>query len=188
MDIFAETDFQARVDQGDVFADIYFPAIDSYVNAVVITPTCDLEHGKAYFIKFISTVSLDIVIKIIADSIGIEESVFQSGSTISKGQYGRLANALRRNRAGDFLPRYYLLPEYRSILSASYLDFQRVFAIPSRQVAEEYLGNRVARIISPWKEQIVTQYASYSMRVGVPDYSDDELRDLLITAGLELPT
>jgi len=187
MTIYAEIDPQARVDQGDVFSDIYFPAIDAYVNAVVITPTCDFEHEKAHFIKFISTVTLNIVIRIIADSVGIGESAFQSRDAISEGQCNRLLKALRRNTTGDYLPRYYLLPEYQGKLPPLYLDFQRVFTVPSRQVVEEYLGNRVAKILSPWREQIVAQYSSYSMRVGVPDYSDDELRDLLSAAGLKLP-
>lgn len=185
--MFAQIDPGARVDQGDVFADIYFSAIDAYVNAVVITPTCDLEHEKAHFVKFISTVPLDMVIRIIADSVGITESVFQSAVTISKGECNRLLRALHRNTTGDFLPRYYLLPECQGTLPALYLDFQRVFVIPFRQVVEEYLSNRVARIVSPRREQIVAQYSGYSTRVGVPDYSDDELRDLLSATGLRAP-
>lgn len=184
--MFAEIDPEVRVDQGDVFADICFSAIDAYVNAVVITPTCDLEHGKAHFTKFISTVSLNMVIRIIADSVGIAESAFQSEITISKGQYDRLLKALYRNTKGDFLPRYYLLPECQGKLPALYLDFQRVFVVPLRQVTEEYLSNRVARIVSPWREQIVAQYSGYSARVGVPGYSDDELRDLLSATGLRV--
>lgn len=188
MTMFAEIDPEARVDQGDVFADIYFSAIDAYVNAVVITPTCDLEHEKAHFIKFISTVPLDMVIKIIADSVGVTESAFGAAVIISKDQLNRLLKALRRNAAGDFLPRYYLLPECQGKLPALYLDFQRVFVIPFRQVIEEYLGNRVARIVSPWREQILAQYSGYSTRVGVPDHSDSELRDLLSTTGLNVPS
>jgi len=187
MTIYAEIDPEARVDQGDVFSNIYFPAIDAYVSAIVITPTCDFEHEKAHFIKFISTVPPDIFIRIIADSLGINESAFQSRDDISKTQCSSLLKALRRNTTGDFLPRYYLLPEYQGKLPPLYLDFQRVFTVPSLQVVEEYLGNRVAKILSPWREQIVAQYSGYSMRVGVPDYSDEELRDLLRTAGLKLP-
>jgi hypothetical protein len=188
MTMFAEIDPEARVDQGDVFADIYFSAIDAYVNAVVITPTCDFKQEKAHLIKFISTVPLDMVIRIIADSIGITESAFQSTVTISKSQCSSLVKALYRNTTGDFLPRYYLLPECQGKLPALYLDFQRIFVIPFRQVVEEYLSNRVASIVSPWRERIVAQYSGYSMRVGVPSYSDDELRDMLSAAGLRIPS
>ena len=62
----AITDIKSKIDQGDVFSDIYFTAIDARVNAVVITPTCDLVQEKAQFIKFISTVSLEFVIKAIS--------------------------------------------------------------------------------------------------------------------------
>ena len=188
MTIFQEiTNAQSIVDQGDVFADIYFPAIDTRVNAVVVTPTCDFENKKAHFVKFISSVSINIVIKIIADSVGIDEFLFESENPISNKQYIRVIKALRRNTTGDFLPRYYLLPKYRDILPASYVDFQRVFALPFHQVIKEYLDNRVARIVSPWREQIVAQYAAYSMRVGTPEYSNKELKYLLKIVGLKLP-
>ncbi len=187
MIIYEDVEPQAGVDQGNVFTDIYLPAIEARVTAIVVTPTCDLEQDKAQFIKFISTVELTFVIKIIADSVGIEESVFTSGDAISRGQYNSLIKVLRKNTTGDFLPRYYLLPEYPGLLPALYLDFQRVFVVPFQQVIQEYLTNRVARVASPWREQIAARYAGYSMRVGTLDYLDDELRTVLDTTGLILP-
>jgi len=185
--IYEDVEPQARVDQGDVFGDICLPAIEARVTAIVVTPTCDVEQNKAQFVKFISTVELTFVIKIIVDSVGIDESVFTSGDVISKSQYNNLIKVLRKNTTGDFLPRYYFLPEYSGFLPALYLDFQRVFVVPFQQVAQEYLANRIAKVASPWREQIVARYAGYSMRVGTPDYSDDELRIVLGTTGLILP-
>lgn len=143
MIIYEEVEPQARVGQGDVFTDIYLPAIETHVNAVVVTPTCDLEQDKAQFIKLISTIELTFVIKIIADSVRIDESVFTSGDIISRSQYNSLIKVLRKNTTGDFLPRYYLLPEYPGLLPASYLDFQRVFIVPFQQMIQEYLTNRI---------------------------------------------
>lgn len=187
MIIYENVESQARVDQGDVFKDIYLPAIEASVTGIVVTPTCDLEQDKAQFVKFISAVELAFVIKIIADSVGIEESVSTSGDVISRDRYNNLIKVLRKNTTGDFLPRYYLLPEYPDLLPALYLDFQRVFVVPFQQVIQEYLTNRVAKVASPWREQIAARYAGYSLRVGTPDYSDDELRIVLDTAGLTLP-
>jgi len=141
--IYEEVEPQARVGQGDVFTDIYLPAIETHVNAVVVTPTCNLEQDKAQFIKLISTIELTFVIKIIADSVRIDESVFTSGDIISRSQYNSLIKVLRKNTTGDFLPRYYLLPEYPGLLPASYLDFQRVFIVPFQQMIQEYLTNRI---------------------------------------------
>ena len=188
MTAFRNVALTEMVDQGDIFQDLYFPAVDANVLAVVITPTCDLEHGKTHFIKFVSTAALDLVIRIIADSVGIHHSSFDSGNVLSKTKLSQLMEMFKRNIRGDFLPRYYLLTEYSGGFPASYLDFQQIFVIPTRQVYEEYLSNRVAKVESPWREQIVAQYSGYSMRVGVPDYSDNKLRDLLIATGLSLPT
>jgi len=183
----AITDIKSKIDQGDVFSDIYFTAIDARVNAVVITPTCDLVQEKAQFIKFISTVSLEFVIKIIADSVGIEESFFHSENQISSTKQQNILKMLRRNTTGNFLLRYYLLPKYEEILPASYLDFQKVFVLPYHQAREEYLDNRVAKICNPWRESITSKYAGYSMRIGTPDYTDDELNNILKISGLRLP-
>jgi hypothetical protein len=161
--IYEKVESEVRVDQGDLFSDIYLPAIEANVNAVVITPTCDMEHEKAQFVKFVAAVEFDFVIKIMADSVG------------------------RKNTTGDFLPRYYLLPEYLGLLPALYLDFQRVFVVPCQQVIQDHLNSRVTRVASPWREQIAARYAGYSVRVGTQDYTDDEFRTLLNITGLVLP-
>lgn len=187
MTAFKSVEISDTIDQGDIFNGIFFPALDTNVNAVVITPTCDLEQGKAHFVKFVASVPLDFVTKIIADSLNIDDSFFNSGIEISKTQYTNLIRAVRRNTNGDFLPRYYLITEYPDIFPASYLDFQQVFVVPYLQVREEYISNRVAKLDSPWREQISSQYSGYSMRIGTPDYLDEELRDLLSLTGLNLP-
>lgn len=187
MIIYEKVEPETRVDQGDLFSDIYLPAIEASVNAVVITPTCDLEHDKAQFVKFVAAVEFDFVIKIMADSVGVEESAFTSGDVLSANRYNSLIKVLRKNTTGDFLPRYYLLPEYLGLLPALYLDFQRVFVVPYEQVIQEHLNSRVTRVASPWREQIAARYAGYSVRVGTQDYTDDELRTLLNITGLVLP-
>lgn len=186
MTSFLEVRPENNLDQGDVFTDIYFPAIDSNVNAVVITPTCDLEQGKAHFIKFVASVPLDFVLKIIADSIGIDVSSFDSGTAINSKQCTKLITAARRNSNGDLLPRYYLVTSYQDIFPACYLDFQQIFVVPTLQVKEEFMTKRFARIESPWKEQISSRYSGYSVRVGTPDYSDNEFKSLIMLSGLTL--
>ncbi len=180
-------DVQVEVDQGDVFLEIPFAAIDERVSAVVITPTCDIVNGKAHFIKFVSTVDLKFVIKIIADSIKLDAGCFDAPNVISKNKYEDFLKVLRKNTNGDFLPRFYLLPKYNESVPASYLDMQRVFVTPYEQVKREFLGKRIARICTPWRESIASQYAGYSMRIGTPPYSNDELDQIILAAGLRIP-
>lgn len=184
--IYTEIDPSTRVDQGDVFLDTYFPAIDANVNAVVTTPTCDIEQDKATFIKFVSTIPLYAAIQAIAHTVNIEESVLWSGESLSKTKSTNLVEAVRSNTTGNLHPRYYLLPEFPDIFPASYLDLQRVFVVPYPQVVEEYMGKRVARIVSPWREDVLARYAGYSMRVGIPDYTVDDIRGILELAGIKL--
>ena len=78
MTAFKSVEISDSIDQGDIFNGIFFPALDTNVKAVVITPTCDLEQGKAHFVKFVASVPLDFVTKIIADSLNIDDSFFNS--------------------------------------------------------------------------------------------------------------
>lgn len=189
MSIFqAIPDEEGKIDQGDVFVDIYFAATDERVNAVVVSPACDLEHNKADFIKFVSTVSFELVAKdILLDHSRIDDSDFGSGVAISRTKYNSAMNVLTRNINGDLLPRYYFLPGYSDSFPDSYLDFQKVFVIQVQQVFDSYMTNRITRIASPWREQIAERYSGYSGRVGTPDYSEGDLRSLLSKVGLNLP-
>lgn len=189
MSIFqAITDEEGKIDQGDVFVDIYFTATTERVNAVVISPTCDLKHNKADFVKFVSTVSFELVAKnILLGHSRIDESDFVSGQAISKTKYVSAMDALKSNINGNLLPRYYFLPGYSDFFPDSYLDFQQVFVLQVQQLLDSYMANRVTRIASPWREQIAERYSGYSGRVGTPDYSEDDLRSLLTKAGLSLP-
>ena len=186
MEIYCSVGATERVDQGDVFKDIYFPAVDENVFAIVITPTCDLEQVKADFIKFVSVVSLNQVITQIAEHKGIDSSFFKSGAYLTTRQTNSLLNAFTQNIRGDIFPRYYFLDEYSDIFPACFADLQQIFVVPARLVYAEYIGSRLARLVSPWREEIVARYSGYSMRVGVPAYSEDELRVVLAKTGLNL--
>ncbi|NQT71999.1 MAG: hypothetical protein HQ553_04420 [Chloroflexi bacterium] len=179
---------ELQIDLGDVIVDIYFAANDERVNAVVITPACDLVQKKADYIKFVATVPYqDIICKLLTDNSRIDTSDFESVDVLSRTKYNSAVKALKSNINGDLLPRYYLIPAYPDDLPESFLDFQKVFTIPIEEVYRQYSNNRAAKIASPWREQIVTRYNGYSVRVGAPDYTEYDLRELLHKAGLNLP-
>lgn len=181
------SDPEVPIDQGNYYVDLFFPALEELVKAVIITPTCDLVNQKAHFVKLVCLVALDYVIKIIAEDRGIGEEYFQSELEISQGQREKLLKAIRKNTVGDLLPRYSLIPKFESLVDYSFIDFQKVFVIPFEQFKRDYASNRRARMLSPWRESVTAQYAGYSMRVGTPRYTDDDLDDVLINAGIKLP-
>lgn len=187
MQIYEDVNSSVKIGQGDVFTNIPFPAIEANVNAVLITPTCDIEQNKAFFLKFVAAILPYVVVSTIAVGVGIEESALTSGEPLKQKQADRLIKGIRNNATGNLLPRFYLLTEYSNTIPASYLDFQRVFVVPYLQVINEYLDKRTARILSPWREDIVARYSGYSMRVGTPDYSEDDLRKIITSVGIKMP-
>lgn len=181
-------DSSVPIDQGDIFRDIYFAAVDSHTAAVVITPTCDLVQDKEHsFVKLVAVVPLEKVIKAIAGSVGIDETFFSSGEEISHTKSKKLIKALDNNIDGSLFPRFYFISEFVGVFPHSYVDLQQVFVIPKIQLYSDYIDNRIAKLKSPWREQIVAQYSGYSMRVGVPEYSEQEIRSIAIAAGLNIP-
>jgi len=174
------------IDQGDVFSGILFPALEANVDAVLITPTCDMVQNKSAFLKFVSTIPSYVVLEAIALGIGIESEKLRSSDPLTPKQLKNLISGLRSNVNGNYLPRYYLFPELKDVFPYSYLDFQRIFVVPYLQVKEEYIDKRIARVISPWKEDIVARYTGYSMRVGTSDYSEDDLKNVITSAGVTI--
>ena len=186
MQIIENVGFADEIDQGDVFTNIFFPAIDTNVTAVLITPTCDIAQGKSSFLKFISAIPCYAVIQRIADGLTISEEELRSGDPLKPKQIKNLIKGIRSNANGNYLPRYYLFPEFSNVVPNSYLDFQRVFVIPYIQVKEEYLDNRVGRVMSPWREDMVARHSGYSMRVGTPRYPEDVFKNVITASGLKI--
>jgi len=175
-----------KIDQGDFFQDIYFAAIDVRTDAVVITPTCDLVQNKAQYVKLVGTVSVKSVVKLIADSLDIDETFFVSGEELSHKKTNKILKDLNSNIGGNLLPRFYYLSEFIGFFPHLYVDLQQVFVIPKQQLDDDYSSNRIAKLNSPWREQIVAQYSGYSMRVGVPTYTEQEIRSIAIASGLNI--
>ncbi len=182
------TDEDDKIDQGDIYIDIFSPTTSERVNAVVITPACDLEQNKAAYIKFVVFVSFnEIVLELLKKHSKLSEDDFESPNVLSRKKYDSAINTLFSNINGDLYPRYYLVPAYSEEFPESFIDLQHVFTISTQEVYEKYMSNRLAKIASPWREQIVTRYNGYSVRVGTPDYSEQDLRILLEKLGLNLP-
>lgn len=177
---------QSDIDQGDIFKEIYFAALDTNVTAVIITPTCDLQNGKAHFVKFAGVVEAGIVMNAIADSVGIGLEYFDGTETLSGKQNKQITKLIDRNIDGSFLPRYYLLTRLNDELPPCYIDLQQIFVIPTMQVLGEYRANRIGRLKSPWREQLIAQYTGYAMRIGTPECPEVSITDLIESSGLNI--
>jgi len=183
-----EVEKEEQVDQGDIFIDIFSTTTKERVNAIVVTPACDLKQGKADYIKLIATTPYkDVVLDLLKDHSRVDEADFGSQNVISRTKYNSAFKTFLSNINGDLSPRYYLIPSHPYYFTESYLDFQHVFTIPTEEVYIKYMRNRVAKVISPWREQIIARYNGYSVRVGTPDFTEQDIRGLLEVAGLTLP-
>lgn len=105
---------------------------------------------------------------------------------LTKTKLKELINNLIHNLTGSSANRFYYLPPYNAFniqLEPCYLDFQRVFTV-AMETLREWRGKRVATIADPFRSQIFARYLSYVGRIGTPDYTDEEVYQILTYSGL----
>lgn len=175
---------------GDLYAPLpEFGESDSA--GVVLTPMCDLAQGKVAWVKLAQAIPFKNY---------LERSLIPQGLK-SRNQYRALAEAelmalgqayVNQPAQRETLTTLSLVKEMMSFMknidpkkSAHYylpgkedptqgylVSFSFILSVPC-----ERLQNSVPtlRLKSPWREQLLSRYVSYSSRVGTPDYSDESI-------------
>lgn len=69
-------------------------------------------------------------------------------------------------------PSHYYLPGKDDPRQGFLVDFSFILSVPSERLRQ---NAHLARLKSPWREQLLSRYVAYSSRVGVLDYSDDSI-------------
>jgi DNA-binding response OmpR family regulator len=123
---------------------------------VVLTPSCDFEHGHAERVLLAKCVKLDEQPEYI--------EYVQSRNSDSKGRLKSLIKDHRIGGQGDrfkYLPSTFFIPDL-------VVDLQCVMQVPKEQVQLDSI-EKVAALDSPFTEGLLTQFSHYYGRVGTPD-------------------
>lgn len=187
--VFEDVDASSQLDQGDLFVNIVFPGTKVEVDAVLITPACDLEQNKTDFCLLISTMdALRAVSSIISGVVAVksQEEVLKGNRPLSKKERENAVKWLQRNSTGAHVQRLYFLPGTQGkndSTPARFLDFQKSFIYETSSL-EKLRDKRILRVRSPWREQIATRFSAYVTRVGTEDYDGDLFENVLSAVGL----
>jgi len=161
----------AKLDQSVVLKSLYFFALDEYFDAVVLTPACDIEQGKAELITSTALVSAwTLIAQLLKTDWKKENLVDDDGRAIARAALTNtkrkwLANQVKQLMRQQF-PRYHWLGPLKDGSDPLIADFQILSCI---SIDEARSAERIGVLVSPFREQLPTRYAAYMGRIGTPD-------------------
>ena len=129
---------------------------------VVLTPSCDLEHGKANYVQLAECLQLDDHADVAAWRAG------EGNSNERKAAENRVAQIFRQQTGGQ-LDRWLFLPQALDIPDLV-VDMQKLRSVPHEEVDD---FERIASLDSPFAESAINRYNRYYGRVGTPDIDAD---------------
>jgi CheY-like chemotaxis protein len=139
---------------------------------LVLTPSCDLEHGKADFVQLAECIPFEDHAEVIAWRSG------EGNSNTRSRNKRRVVDLLRQNTGGQH-DRWLFLPQALDIPDLI-VDMQRLRSVS----ADELAGlERIASLDSPFAEAAVNRFNRYYGRVGTPDLDADGAFTRLDSAG-----
>lgn len=129
---------------------------------LVLTPSCDLEHGKADYVQLAACLLLDDQ----TDVVVWRSAEGNKGER--KAAEKRVVEILRQQTGGQ-LDRWLFLPQALDIPDLI-VDMQRLRSVP-RADADDL--ERIASLDNPFAESAINRYNRYYGRVGTPDIDAD---------------
>jgi len=158
------------VDQGDIIFPVrvkdwlpWWKDNDDYP-IVILTPTCDIAKNKATHHRFSVLEPLPLVLlRIYQEVVGPPDPKehFISKKKNDKFQ-GKITSIIQNS-----FPRYHYLQSDGDLIKTDRIvDFEVVISVPIDTFSDR---KRVARLISPYREQLIHRYTHHGMRIGTPD-------------------
>ncbi len=160
------------LDQSNVFRDIEFTVVDKKLNAVLITPACDLAYSKGSLL-FCAVLNYEKLLPIEAEkSLSIDlKDCRENGCSNTK------KNNLKEKLIEPFLnlnvDRYHWLGRLPGVSGYWYIDYNFSECLDPQKLD---LENRIAIVKSPLRESIPTRYSNYLNRIGLPWENEDRLK------------
>lgn len=165
-----------KVKQCCILGDVKFHAIDETYMGIVLTPYCDIYQENADYLSIIPMFPL----KDFFDDFLIEKKLTTEqiigNEAISKNKFGNTYFEFVKKYLKNNNNRMYFLPENPDKFEDSIIDLSLIETIP----IENFNGDtKICEINSPWREDIVTSYASFCVRVDTADYSEEFLTKIM---------
>ncbi len=168
-----------EIDQGDI---LYPIKVDNLVNwwkddedypIIILTPTCDIAQEKVDHHRFAVLQPFPFLyLKICQDICGDESMDLNNLSITKKGQIkNKLSQAIKNS-----WPRYHFLPQEGVVKTTRIIDFEIIFSVPLNTFSPNL---KVARLNSPYREELIHRYSHHTMRIGTEGLSNDKIEQII---------
>lgn len=136
--------------------------------SIVLTSECDLIHEKASYIIVASLISAKEIICESSDYQDMIQDIGEEG--ISNSKWGKISKFLNNYIHNKGISRYYFIDPADAFDSPHlFVDFQHLKSIPFEDSSSFEV---LAKLPTPYKEQMIVQFASYMARIPV-DRTED---------------
>jgi len=157
-----------QIDQGDILYPVriknHIPwwIDDDDYPIVILTPTCDIAQEKVEYHRI--TILLPFPFFFLNTCHEVFGEVIDL-TNLSKNNKDKIRNKLDRAIRNAW-PRYHFLPKEDIFKINRIIDFDVVASLPIEIFSPDL---RIARLLSPYKEELIHRYSHHTMRIGTDD-------------------
>lgn len=167
------TIFAGEIDQGDILRPTpvaqFLPWWDGSPECplVVLTPACDIAQKRADFHRVGILQPFPLYFYRLCELAKIEKEHIEGRAAIGRNKMDKLQTGLR-SIIRNGIPRYHFFPRSAGVFDVTdrFIDFEVVVSVPINRFEA---GQRLARLASPFREELIHRYAHHTMRIGTPD-------------------
>jgi len=154
-----------EIEQSQIFKNIPFSAVGRDLYGILMTPICDIAQNKTNFCSFCPVLPFDQLFnKLIEDQLNITAEEYLKD--FSKTKEKRIKDSLDPIIKGKVY-QYHWIGVIPNLSGKWYIDYTLTECLNLSQI-ESLKQNRVGKLISPYKESVITKYSAYLGRIGLP--------------------
>lgn len=169
--------FDDSIEQSAIYNQVFFESVSQELPAIVLTPRCEILHPKGELLVTVSGVfPASIVFEQFLRKKGLPQDQIVGSELTPKSKYKGFPKEFKDYYFKNRVLEFHFLPAYKGKLPHSFVDFRVVKTLLPEELHDK---NKISVLISPWRESVPARYAAYSLRVGVKDFADDFLEDVL---------
>jgi hypothetical protein len=166
-----------EIKQGMIVDRIPWPLEGPKPLGIVLSNPCDLEHNKASYLIVAALIPAKETIQLTNEFINRIQNPSPENHAISKKKWDSISDLLESYIHNKNIVRYYFI-DARPIIESPlfFVDFQLIISIP---IDNANHLEKIAQLPSPFVEQMIMHFSSYTSRIGSDRLENDQVEEIL---------
>lgn len=172
-------------EQSAIYKNMVFScAEDKESFGICVTPQCEFGKHRVLFLTFCKIIPFDLLFEyhLKKQNFTEEELTNISPPEKSKNRVKKVLEQFKVQFIRNKTHRYYFLPGSGAI-NDSFVDFQVIQCVKYKNIKS---SDKIAVLVSPWREELPVKYSFYQGRIGTPHYDDKIIDNVLRKPGIPL--